>query len=210
MTVKVKICGITNHQDAAFAVQFGVDAIGFIFAQSPRRVTQEKARDIISTLPPFMKTVGVFVNENPDAIRSVMEGCNLDLVQLHGDETPDVCSELMPYSIKAFQLKDESSLEKIKPYCGKVRAFLFDAYAKDKRGGTGSTFDWDLAIKGKALGVPVLLSGGLNPSNIESAIATVRPYAVDINSGIEASPGKKDPALMKELIKNIKNSEANP
>ena len=201
--VKIKICGITNHQDASMAVALGVDALGFIFAQSPRQVTPEKAQDIVSTLPPFVQTVGVFVNEDPGRIKEVMQRCSLDLIQLHGDETPNVCNELMPHSIKAFQLKSESSLEKIRPYCGKTRAFLFDTYSKDKRGGTGETFDWDLAIKGKELGVPVILSGGLNPSNIGKAISTVMPYAVDVNSGIEESPGKKDPVLMKELVKTI-------
>ena len=204
--MKVKICGITNHQDASLAVALGVDALGFIFAQSPRQVTPEKAQDIVSTLPPFVQTVGVFVNEDPGRIKEVMQRCSLDLIQLHGDETPDVCNELMPHSIKAFQLKDESSLEDIRPYSGKTRAFLFDTYSKDRRGGTGETFDWDLAIKGKELGVPVILSGGLNPSNIGKAISTVMPYAVDVNSGIEESPGKKDPVLMKELIKTIQKN----
>ena len=206
--VKIKICGITNHQDASLAVALGVDALGFIFAQSPRQVTPERAKDIISTLPPFVQAVGVFVNEAPDRIREIMQHCRLDLIQLHGNETPDVCNKLMPQSIKAFQLKDESSLEKIMPYCGKAKAFLFDTYSKDKKGGTGQTFDWALAIRGKELGVPVILSGGLTPANIEKAITTVRPYAVDVNSGIEESPGKKDPVLMKELVKTIIRSQS--
>jgi phosphoribosylanthranilate isomerase len=204
--VKIKVCGITNQQDASLAVALGVDALGFIFAQSPRQVNPEKAKDIISTLPPFVQAVGVFVNEAPGRIREIMQRCRLDLIQLHGNETPDVCNELMPQSIKAFQLKDESSLDIITPYCGKTRAFLFDTYSKDKRGGTGKTFDWDLAIRGKELGVPVILSGGLNHANIEKAVSTVKPYAVDVNSGIEESPGKKDPVLMKELIKTIQKN----
>jgi len=201
--MKVKICGITNHRDASMAVELGVDALGFIFAQSPRQIDPEKARAIISSLPPFVQTVGVFVNEAPAKITEVVRFCGLDMIQLHGDESPDVCSEFMPRTIKAFRLKDESSLESIKPYLGKVRALLFDTYSEEKRGGTGKTFDWGLAVKGKELGVPIILSGGLSPSNIEDAISTVKPYAVDVNSGVEESPGIKDHHLMKQLMEII-------
>jgi phosphoribosylanthranilate isomerase len=201
--MKVKICGITNQQDASMAVELGVDVLGFIFAASPRRIDPEKARAIISSLPPFVLTVGVFVNEDLAKIREVARFCGLDMIQLHGDEPPDVCSEFMPRTIKAFRLKDESSLELIKPYLGKVRALLFDTYSGEKRGGTGKTFDWGLAVKGKELGVPLILSGGLSPSNIEEAIATVKPYAVDVNSGVEKSPGIKSPDLMKKLMEII-------
>jgi len=185
------------------AVKLGVDAVGFIFAPSQRRIEPEKARAIISLLPPFLHTVGVFVNETPAVIRRIVEYCGIDLVQLHGDETPDTCVELMPRSIKAFQIRDESSLQSAESYSKKVRAFLFDAYSKEKRGGTGNTFDWDLAIRGKELGMPVILSGGLNPSNIESAIAAVRPYAVDVNSGVEEGPGRKSPILLEKLMKIV-------
>ncbi|MBW2217433.1 MAG: phosphoribosylanthranilate isomerase, partial [Deltaproteobacteria bacterium] len=151
----------------------------------------------------FLKTMGVFVNESPSKVKEIAEFCGLDLIQFHGDESQEVCSEFMHRTVKAFQLKDESTLEQIKPYYGKVRALLFDTYSIEKRGGTGKTFDWGLAIKGKDLGVPVVLSGGLSPSNIEEAIATVRPYAVDVNSGVEISPGKKDRVLMKQLMEAI-------
>jgi phosphoribosylanthranilate isomerase len=201
--MKVKICGITRQEDAALAVALGVDALGFIFAESPRRIVPEKACEIIRALPPFVMSVGVFVNETPAKIREITACCGLDMIQLHGDESPDVASQLMPRAIKAFQLKDEKSLEQIKPYCGKVRALLFDTYSKEKRGGTGMTFDWDLAVKGKALGAPVILSGGLSPSNIEDAVSFVRPYAVDVNSGVEEQPGKKDHELMRQLMENI-------
>lgn len=201
--MKIKICGITNQDDASAAVDLGVDALGFIFAKSPRRIDPEEARVIIASLPPFISTMGVFVNEDPSKVREIVEFCNLDLIQFHGEESPDICSEFMPRSIKAFHLKDESSLEQIEPYCGKVRALLFDTYSKEKRGGTGKTFDWGLALKGKAFGVPVILSGGLSPANIKEAVSAVRPYAVDVNSGVEISPGKKDPALMKQLMEAI-------
>jgi len=202
--VKVKICGITNYEDASIAVKLGADALGFIFAQSPRQVTPEEARDIICALPPFVKTVGVFVNEDPATIKRIIQFCGLDLVQLHGDESPDLCHELMPHTIKAFQLKDESSLSVIEPYLGRIRALLFDTYSEEKRGGTGQTFDWELAVRGKELGVPIILAGGLTPSNIERAISTIRPFAVDVSSGVEERPAKKSPLLMRRLMENIK------
>jgi phosphoribosylanthranilate isomerase len=201
--VKVKICGITNYEDAAIAANLGADALGFIFAPSPRQVTPEAARDIISALPPFVKTVGVFVNEEPATIKRTIQFCGLDLVQLHGDESPDLCRELMPYTIKTFWLRDESSLSAVESYLGQIRAVLFDTYAKEKRGGTGETFDWELAVRGKELGVPIIIAGGLSPSNIETAISTVGPFAVDVSSGVEERPGKKSPLLMRRLMETI-------
>ena len=202
--VKVKICGITNYEDAAIAVEVGATALGFIFADSPRQITPQKARDIIHAIPPFVKTVGVFVNEGPAAIKEMIHYCGLDLVQLHGDESPDLCCELMPYTIKALRIKDESSLRTSRIYLGKVRALLLDTYSKDKAGGTGRTFDWQLAIKIKKLGIPIILAGGLGPSNIDGAVSTVRPYAVDVNSGVEKRPGKKSRTLMKDLMEKMR------
>jgi len=205
--VKVKICGISNYKDAAMAVRLGADAIGFIFAPSPRQITPEKAREIICGIPPFVQTVGVFVNERPDTVRRIMGFCGLDLIQFHGDEPPEVCGDFMPHAIKAFRIRDRSVLQTIKPYCGKIRAMLFDTYVRETMGGTGKTFDWSTAVMGKALGVPIILSGGLKPSNIVSAISKVNPFAVDVNSGIEERPGKKDHSLMEELMENIRNAE---
>ena len=205
--VRVKICGITNRQDARMSVEMGADAIGFIFAPSPRQITPEKAREIICGIPPFVQTVGVFVNERPDTVRRIMGFCGLDLIQFHGDESPEVCGDFMPHTIKAFRIRDRSVLQTIKPYYGKIRAMLFDTYAKKTMGGTGKTFDWSTAVTGKVLGVPIILSGGLRPSNIVSAISKVNPFAVDVNSGIEELPGKKDHSLMEELMENIRNAE---
>jgi phosphoribosylanthranilate isomerase len=202
-TVAVKICGITDPKDAWIAVELGAAALGFIFADSPRQITPQKARDITNAIPPFVKTVGVFVNEDPAVIKNVKHYCGLDLVQLHGDESPDLCAELMPYAIKALRIKDESSLRTARPYRGKVRALLLDTYSKDKAGGTGETFDWQLAIKIKKLGVPIILAGGLGPSNINDAISTVRPYAVDVNSGVEEHPGKKNHTLIEDLMQKV-------
>ena len=201
--VKVKVCGITSFEDADIVLSKGVEILGFIFAPSERRITPERARETISRLPPFVQTVGVFVNEAPQVVKEIREYCGLDLVQLHGDESPEICRELMPFVIKALRLKDVSSLQNVASYRGCARAVLFDTYAKDKRGGTGRTFDWDLAVQGKKFGLPVILSGGLTPRNIREAISTVKPFAVDMNSGVEKSPGKKCPVLVQELMENI-------
>ena len=202
--VRVKICGITNHRDARMSVEMGADAIGFIFAPSPRQITPEKAREIICGIPPFVQTVGAFVNENPDSIREIIGSCGLDLIQLHGDETPEICAEFMPQAIKAFRFREGSVLQSIRPYRGKIRAMLFDSYDEKIRGGTGKTCNWDLAVRGKDSGIPIILSGGLTPSNIEKAIASVKPFAVDVNSGVEKRPGKKDHLLMRELMEKIR------
>jgi phosphoribosylanthranilate isomerase len=207
--VKVKICGITNHEDASEAVRLGADAVGFIFAPSPRQIVPELARDIICGLPPFVQAVGVFVNEELSAIRGRVAYCGLDIVQLHGDETPEFCRELMPRSLKVFRIKDTSSLSQIGAYKGLVKALLLDTYQEGLKGGTGKTFDWGLAIEAGKFGMPVILSGGLGPSNIETAISTVKPYAVDVGSTIEARPGKKDHALMRELMGKINKIRAN-
>ena len=205
--VRVKICGITHPEDASEAVKQGADALGFIFAPSPRRVVPELARDMIQRLPPFIQTVGVFVDEDLATIRDIVNYCGLDRVQLHGNESPEFCRELMPRTLKAFRLKDTSSLLPIRTYKGEVGAILLDTYQRGLRGGTGKTFDWALAIKAKEFGMPVILSGGLKPSNIAQAISTVRPDAVDVNSGVEMSPGKKSPALMKALMEVIREMD---
>jgi phosphoribosylanthranilate isomerase len=148
--------------------------------------------------------VGVFVDENIKKIRDIVDFCGLDLVQLHGNESPDVCNGFMPRTIKTIHLRHKSDIRMLKPYQGKVRAFLFDTYSGERSGGTGKSFDWNLALGTKALGVPIILSGGLKPSNIRQAILTVKPYAVDVNSGIEVFPGKKNPLLMKTMMTKIK------
>jgi phosphoribosylanthranilate isomerase len=198
--VQIKICGITNLEDASMAVDRGANALGFIFAPSPRKIAPQKVRKIVQSIPPFVKTVGVFFNETLATIREVMQYCGLDLVQLHGDESPAFCDELMPYTIKSLRVKGESCLQTSRAYRGKVRALLLDTYSEEKVGGTGKTFDWKLAIKVKKAGIPIILAGGLGPTNVNLAIQTVNPYAVDVNSGIEEYPGKKDPVLMKALM----------
>jgi len=207
--VRIKICGITNKHDASLAVSLGAHALGFIFAPSPRRVNPEKMRDIIRALPPFIQTVGVFVNEDPAIMKSVIDFCGIDLVQLHGDEGPEICAMFSPRAIKAVRLKGRSSLELLEPYRGKARAVLVDTYVEGLRGGTGRTCDWEAAVEGKKMGLPIILSGGLTPSNLERAVSSVRPYGVDINSGVEERPGKKCSKRLKRIMHIVKriNSE---
>lgn len=206
-SLKVKICGITEKADALKAVELGADALGFIFAPSPRQITMERARGIIEAIPAFVKTVGVFVNAETGTIRDHINDCGLDLVQLHGDEPPQFCRKLMPRTIKALRIKDDASRLDYAGYQANVRALLLDTYAPDKAGGTGQTFDWRLAVKIKESGLPVVLSGGLGPFNIADAIRLVRPYAVDVNSGIEERPGKKSPDLMRQLMDKIRETD---
>ena len=201
--IKVKICGITNLDDATLAVKLGADALGFIFAPSPRKVHLEAARDIIRQIPSFVKSVGVFVDEAPEKIEEIMAFCGIDLVQFHGDESPDLCERFMPRTIKALRIADESVIKSVAAYKGKVRALLLDTYSEKMAGGTGKGFDWDIAVRIREMGIPIILAGGLGPANIEEAVSRVRPYAVDVNSGVEERPGKKSPGLMEELFKKI-------
>ncbi|QPJ65653.1 MAG: phosphoribosylanthranilate isomerase [Candidatus Nitrohelix vancouverensis] len=201
--VKVKICGTTRREDADAAVACGADALGFIFyKKSPRNITQTDARKIISTLPPFVKTVGVFVNETADAVNRAVEFCKLDAVQLHGDESPSYCKKIRARSvIKAIRVRGLESLSGLDQY--PVAAFLLDAFSESARGGTGKTFDWPLALKAKKAG-PVILAGGLTPSNVYQAVRQVKPYAVDICSGVEATPGIKDNKKLEALFKALR------
>jgi phosphoribosylanthranilate isomerase len=204
---KIKICGITNLEDALLAVELGADALGFVFSKSPRRIEADVAREIIQQLPPFLSVTGVFVNETDEFVKHVARRCNLNVLQFHGDEDPEYLDNFNRKIIKAFRIKDHSSLEKLSQYS--VQGYLLDSHVEGKMGGTGVTFDWDLAIEAKQYG-PVILSGGLNPDNIQSAIEKVRPYAVDASSGLELSPGKKDPEKMKlffERIKRLNNND---
>ena len=200
---RVKICGITNIEDALQAVEAGADALGFVFyAKSPRFVTPQEVQKIIAQLPPFVTTVGLFVNEPISRIRRAMAAAQLDVVQLHGDEQPEDCLlELLPV-IKALRVKDASSLDGVGSY--QVSAILLDAWSDEHYGGTGLSFDWQLAerLTGKR---PLILAGGLNPENVGSAVAQIRPYAVDVSSGVEARPGEKEHQKVTEFIRQVRN-----
>ncbi len=202
--VRVKICGITNLEDARLAADLGAHALGFIFyPKSPRSVRPEVARAIIANLPPLIMTVGVFVDEEAGVVRGIAETAGLDWVQLHGQESPDYCCELKRRVIKGFRIKDAHSLSLLPEYQGSVQAFLLDTYKADTAGGTGETFDWALARQASTFG-PVILAGGLTPANVAQAIEAARPAAVDVASGVEAAPGKKDPEKLREFFEAIK------
>ena len=201
--VKVKICGMTQLKDAAFAVEQGADAVGFIFYnKSPRSVTMKAARDIILKLPPLVDTVGVFVNESVDRINKVANYCGLDLVQLHGEESPAFCRKIQRRVIKAFRIKDLQSVKQLEKYS--VSGYLLDTFSDNLHGGTGKIFDWNLALPAKKMG-PVILAGGLTARNILQAIRQARPYGVDVCSGVEKLPGVKDPEKVRAFLKNIRS-----
>jgi phosphoribosylanthranilate isomerase len=203
---KIKICGITNLEDALFAAFSGADALGFIFyTKSPRFIKIKEAKRIISKLPPFISKVGVFVDEKLSKIEKIYEECRLSAVQLHGDETPLFCRKIKYPVIKSFRVKDKNSLDILPKY--KVNAFLLDTFHQEKLGGTGEKFDWSLAKKAKKIG-PIILAGGLNPKNISEAIRTVKPYAVDVSSGVEKSPGIKDKQKLRDFINQLRSIDA--
>lgn len=199
---RVKICGITNLEDALHAAACGADALGFVFFdKSPRCVTPEQVKEIIPQLPSFVTTVGLFVNETPQTIREKAAFCGLDRVQLHGDESPEDC--LLPplRVIKALRVRDAESLARVDDYPGEL---LLDAWSDQVYGGSGHSFDWQLARE-LAARRSIILAGGLNPDNVTEAIAALEPYAVDVSSGVEQSPGKKDHDKVAEFIRRARN-----
>ena len=203
MPVRVKICGITSLQDAILAVEAGADALGFIFfARSPRCITPDAAAEIIRQLPPFISRVGVFVDEPIGQVNETALRAGLDAVQLHGAESAEECERAVVRAVKAFRVKDRNSLAEIRKY--RTAAYLLDSYVAGQLGGTGERFNWDLAIEAKHVGRPVILAGGLTPENVADAAAKVRPYAVDVSSGVESSPGKKDASKVREFIARAK------
>jgi phosphoribosylanthranilate isomerase len=200
---KIKICGITNLNDAFLALDLGADALGFIFYRySKRYISSEDALGIISKLPPFVKTVGVFVNQSVDELKYMKREIGFDLFQLHGEEEPDYCRELGNSVIKAMRVKDRINQDDIDSF--PVQALLFDAYSTEDFGGTGRSFNWEL-LKRIAVSKSVILSGGLTPENVAEAIDIVSPYAVDVSSGVEDYPGKKNPVKLKAFIKAVRN-----
>lgn len=203
---RVKICGITSAEDAANAVSAGADALGFVFyRQSPRYVSPQLARSIIGRLPPLVVPVGIFVNEEVKVVRDIVDSCGLGLAQLQGDETAAYCEELHRPVLKAVRLKDRRSFLAIAEFRGRagVRGFLLDRYSEESFGGTGLTADWTLAAE-VAESATVVLAGGLTARNVGEAIRVVHPYAVDVSSGVEASPGKKDPEKIRAFIEAVR------
>ena len=206
MHVRIKICGITRYEDARIAANLGVDALGFIFhPASPRYVHPSAVREIVRQLPPFVSRVGIFVNASESAMSETAQVAGLDTIQLHGDESP-ACAERLPLPvIKAFSIRSDSDLSILDTY--RVAGYLLDTWDESVRGGSGKTFDWGIAEKA-ARSYTTILAGGLGPTNIREALDAVNPYGVDVNSGVEISPGVKNPAKMKDVISLVKGWKA--
>jgi phosphoribosylanthranilate isomerase len=204
MHTRVKICGITQLADAWLAVEAGADALGFVFYEpSPRFISPEHATELIRQLPPLITKIGVFVNAPGEFIRQVASACGLDALQLHGDETPHFCQTLGLWNvIKAFRVDSEKSLTIMSQY--PTAAWLLDSYVADQPGGTGACFDWELARRAKEWKRPIVLAGGLTCENVSEAVRTAQPYAVDVASGVESSPGKKDPEKVRRFIAAVR------
>jgi phosphoribosylanthranilate isomerase len=204
MSTRVKICGITNLADAQGAVEAGADALGFIFYEkSPRFVSLKTAAEISKQLPPFVMRVGVFVDAPADFVLRAIGECNLTMLQFHGGEPPEFCTQFGLMSMKAFRIRDAESLKKIPDY--PTDAYLLDAFSSTTLGGTGEKFNWDLAIEAQKFGKPIFLAGGLTPENVAEAVKKVQPFGVDVSSGVEISFGKKDHVKVKAFIAAAKS-----
>ena len=199
MAVRVKVCGITNVSDARSAVRCGVDALGFVFANSPRKVSPERARAIVAAIPPFVCPVALFVDAESDYIREVCDFCGISTVQLHGNEPSSLLPALHPLKIiKAIRVKQRSDVSTVERYM--CDAYLLDTHVQGKQGGTGQTFNWEWAAKAKRHG-PLILAGGLTPENVGEAIRVTKPYAVDVSSGVELAPGEKSGKLIEAFVR---------
>jgi phosphoribosylanthranilate isomerase len=199
METRIKICGITNLADALAAVEAGADVLGLNFYErSPRHVSMKTAATIAKQIPPFVMRAGVFVNADEDLVTRAIGECGLSLLQFHGDEPPDFCLQYGLMSMKAFRIRDAKSLEQLPRY--QTDAYLLDAYSPEARGGTGEKFNWELAVEAQKFGKPVFLAGGLTPENVADAVRKVRPFGVDVASGVESAPGKKDHAKILAFI----------
>jgi phosphoribosylanthranilate isomerase len=206
MSTRVKICGITKLADAQAAVEAGADALGFIFyKKSPRHMTIPAVAEISKQLPPFVLRVGVFVNASEELVTRAIGECGLSLLQFHGDEPPEFCLRFGLMSMKAFRIRDAESLKELSKY--PTEAWLLDAYLAENLGGTGEKFNWDLAVEAQKFGKPFFLAGGLTPENVAAAVRKVQPFGVDVSSGVESSPGKKDHAKVRAFITNVRQVE---
>ena len=204
---RIKVCGITCQEDARAAVAAGADGLGFILVeQSPRLVEPDMVRAITGQMPPFINPVGVFRDEEIEVVQEIIHYCRLSLVQLHGSESPEYCSKISCKVIKSFCLRPESGNEELAAYADVVSGFLLDTYHKDLAGGTGITFDWKLVEQVKPPG-PVILAGGLNPENVGAAIRQVKPFGVDVNSGVEYQPGRKDADKLKSFVHEVRKAD---
>ena len=207
MRTRVKICGITRPEDGLAAVEAGADAIGLVFyPRSPRFVTPDQALAIVRRLPAFVTVVGLFVNEQPGMIRAMSDAVGLDLLQFHGDEPPDLCRQFNQPYIKALRVAPDMDVAAVAATYEDARGILLDAYDPNAHGGTGQTFDWNL-IPGKMMS-RVILAGGLEPDNVAGAIEQVRPYAVDVSSGVESDKGIKDAGKIAAFMRGVNSGDA--
>lgn len=203
--VRIKICGLTRAQDVKNAVAEGADALGFVlYAPSPRAVTAEQAAQLIKEVPAFVTTVALFVNESAEEIQRVLSICSFDLLQFHGDESPEFCRQFNRPYMKAIRVRSADDIHSAVQQYPDTKALLLDAYVENLPGGTGQAFDWRLIPQ---LSVPWVLAGGLNPTNVAEAINQVTPFAVDISGGVEASKGIKDRKKIQEFISEVRNVE---
>jgi phosphoribosylanthranilate isomerase len=197
--MRTKICGITRPEDGQEAARLGVDAIGLVFyPPSPRHVSLDQARAIVAALPPFVTVVALFVDPSVAEVEAVLHAVPVDVLQFHGEESPDFCRQFARPYLKAVRVRPSLDLLQYAAHYAGARGLLADAFVPGMAGGTGATFDWSLLPPN--LPLPLILSGGLDPSNIAAAVAAVRPAAVDISSGVESAKGIKDPALMAAFI----------
>jgi len=205
MGVTVKICGITSVEDAQAVEQAGADAVGLMFYEgSPRHIALEQAKAIVDSLSNTIVRVGVFVNSEESFVRQAMEICTLNMLQFHGDETPEYCARFEVMTLKAIRVSDESSLKEMERYS--ADGFLLDAFSENSLGGTGETFNWELAKRATKSGRPIFLAGGLTSENVAEAVKAVRPFAVDVSSGVESEPGKKDAAKVRAFVAAAKGA----
>lgn len=206
MSLRIKVCGITSTEDARMAVDEGADALGFVFCPtSPRHVQPDTAAAIIAALPPFVAKVGVFVDAPAAVIRDTIERTGIDTLQFHGDEPPAFCLQFGLKTLKAFRLASDASLGRIRDYA--TSAWLLDTFLPGQPGGTGKTFNWDLAVRVRDWGRPLVLAGGLNAVNVAAAIRQVRPFGIDVSSGIEIAPGRKDPSKLRQFMACVRAAE---
>lgn len=202
---RIKICGITREEDLLAAARLGADAIGLVFyAKSPRYVTPLRAAELLRALPPFVTSVGLFVNASPEEVRATLAVAPLDLLQFHGNEEPEYCASFgLPY-LKAVRVKPEVDLVQYAARYASARGLLLDAFVEGIPGGTGLSFDWSLIPSD--LSLPVVLSGGLDPANVQQAVEQVKPWAVDVSSGVEAAKGIKDAAKIAAFVQGVRNA----
>ena len=209
MSVRVKICGITNLADARAAIAAGADALGFVFVPgTPRYISPDLAGEIVRELPPFIARVGLFVDAETRTVAEALVRSGMDTLQFHGEETPDFVRQFRRAVkvMKAFRVRGEETLLRLPAYADAVDAILLDAYVAGAHGGTGARFDWKLAVQARNLGRPLVLAGGLTPANVAEAVRTVRPYGVDVSSGVESAPGQKDPEKLAGFVRAARSA----